>query len=70
MRVTLRLGWNATPLREQLRRDDADVAQWQYLADAITALRHEELLTHVAAQRARRRLAVLIADAHTKRKAA
>lgn len=70
MRVTLRLGWNATPLREQLRRDDAEVTQWQEWADAITRLQHDGLITYVSAQSARRKLCERITHSQNKRKAA
>jgi hypothetical protein len=70
LRVVLKLGWNATPLCQQLGRTDADVEHWQTLADAITRLQHEGLITWASSQSARKKLGARIVESHTKRKAA
>jgi hypothetical protein len=70
MRFVLKLGWNAVPLRDQLKRDDAEVAQWQVMADAITLLQHEGLITWASSQSARKKLGARIIESHTGRKVA
>lgn len=70
MRFVLKLGWNAQPLREQLKRDDDQVAHWQAMSDAINALQHDGLISWASAQSARKKLARRIGDAHSQRRQA
>jgi hypothetical protein len=70
MRFVLKLGWNAVPLRDQLKRDDAEVAHWQVMVDAITQLQHDGLITWASAQSARKKLVARITESQSNRRKA